>query len=160
MSWWPEPDTFTTNDRIIDHAHGNSSTNQQPFTNKRGSVPERLGNGLGNLVYCHHGHPTKSEVSSDHPDIVRQEAISIVPEPATVPKTGTGKLFHIVLTSSHFYKEVNSVVQAVRICGTYTSPNAATVFIRTSLPFRRWLRGRLVRYLDVSEKDRASGARR
>lgn len=126
-------DTFTTNDRIIDHAHSNSSTNQRPSTNRRGSVLERLGNGLGNLVHCHHDHPTKPEVSSDDPDIIRQEAMSIVPEPAMVSKTDLDTVFHIVLTGSHFHKDVNPVVQAVRICGTYTSPNTATVLAHRCL---------------------------
>ena len=106
-----------------------SSKDHQSTTIRRESVLERL----GNLVHGHHGHPAESRVANDHSDPMIHAAMTTTSEPTAVSKGRTGLLFHVVLTSSHFHKDVNSTVQAVRVCGTYTSLRAATIFAHRCL---------------------------
>ena len=145
MSWWPDsafeklwPDSENISNAESFPSHevvpNGNPDNQHEAKEKHESLVAKLENGISRLFLGAHGHGAAvPRLSSSTSGAEAHTATSKESNPVMQPSTESESLFHVVLTSSHFKTDVNSDVQAVRVCGTYTSLPAAKSFAHRCL---------------------------
>ena len=138
MSWWPEPEirlfqattrnTTSTNTMAI-----TGNTRLKP-TSKHPSILKQLENRVEGFLF---GVPRPGASKESYNGLwIAENPNAGVKASAPIPHSSpeiSDTLYHVVLTSSHLEHDVNSVVQAVRICGTYSSLPTAKAFAHRCL---------------------------
>ena len=128
MSWWPEADnTMMAEAEIIAEADRKAApmARKAEADQKSLSFLKRLEKSLGHLLLGQDGHGVSIRSLHGVRELKTQNSNSKVSAPALESFDESETLFHVVITSSHFKHDVNSIVQGVRVCGTYTSLRAA-----------------------------------
>lgn len=123
MSWWPAPDQDSNIEmdlfgKMEDEQF--SSVKQGEAGDQDESILGRVEDGVWRLLFGAPKHEVAKK-NSEGTNVENSTAAAAVSDSAVAPEN----VYHIVLTSSHFKKDVNSTVQGVRVCGSYTSLPAA-----------------------------------
>lgn len=131
MSWWPIPDDLMVAAEDQFNKGYEVKTTLRPKTQRQPSIFKKLETRLAGFV---HGHHNKTAASPGG-DIDTETRHTMAEAPAATLKhsTESDSLFHVLLTTSHLEKDINSQVQGVRICGTFASLPAAKAFAHRCL---------------------------
>jgi len=102
----------------------------RPKPQRQPSIFKKLESRLVGFV---HGHHNKTASPGGDTDTEIRHALSKAPKPLLLHSNESNSLFHVILTTSHLEKDVNSQIQGVRICGTFDSLPAAKAFAHRCL---------------------------
>lgn len=129
MSWWPINDDMTVYTLDNEGLARRIPVRPTP-TQRQPSIFKKLETRLEEFV---HGHGHKAVTSSPGGD--SDTRVVTVSAPTAVLKLSNESdwLYHVVLTTSHFKKDVHVKVQGVRICGTFDHLQAAKNFAHRCL---------------------------
>ncbi len=128
MSWWPESDNTLIPEAswARESDHKDVSISRQAEADQKGlSLLKRLEKSLGHLFLGDDGHGVSIRSLNGVREVKTPNVRSKVSAPSLEAFVEPESLFHVMLTSSHFKHDVNSIVQGVCVCGTYTSLRAA-----------------------------------
>jgi hypothetical protein len=123
MSWWPIPDDLmmAAEDRFSSEYNA-SKLPARPKTKRQPSIFKKLETRLAGYMHPHHNKAATSPGGD-----------TVTDTRSTTTQAPSDTLYHVLLTTSHLEKDINSAVQGLRICGTFTSLPAAKAAAHTCI---------------------------
>ena len=125
LSWWPIPEALMI---VAENCDDEDTIYEQgiakPNLQRKPSIFKKLESRLASFVHGHHSQAASASPGGDN-DTNTHLAMSQAPLAVLPVSNESDSLFHVLLTTSHLDKDVNLMIQGVRICGSFDSLSAA-----------------------------------